>query len=227
MRLILFDIDGTLLDCGRQVRPLLAGALAAVYGTAGDIDAYDFAGKPDPRIVLDLMTGAGIERATVLAGLPEVQRHYLVALERGLAVERMRLLPGVREVLDRLHRQSAVTLGLVTGNWEAGARIKLGRLGLNDYFPFGAFGDDGADRSLLPPIACARASAHTGREFAAHEILIVGDSLLDVECARHNGLRSLAVATGRTAAVALAAAGADWVIADLLEAHRCAPVFGG
>jgi len=200
MRLILFDIDGTLLDCGRQVRPLLAGALEQVYGTAGDIDAYDFAGKPDPRIVLDLMTGAGIERGAILEQLPRLQALYLEALELGLRVERMRLLPGVREVLDRLARQSSVTLGLVTGNWEAGARIKLGRLGLNDYFAFGAFGDDGSERSLLPPIAQARATAHTGSEFTAEEILIVGDSLLDVECARHNGLRSLAVATGHTAA---------------------------
>ena len=225
MKLILFDIDGTLLDCGRQVRPLLAGALEAVYGTAGDIAAYDFAGKPDPRIVLDLMIGAGVDRGTVLERLPRLQAHYLEALEQGLRVERMRLLPGVREVLDRLKRQSAVTLGLVTGNWEAGARIKLGRLGLNEYFAFGAFGDDGADRSLLPPVAQARATEHTGREFAADEILIVGDSLLDVECARRNGLRSLAVATGHTDAGALAAAGADWVIADLFEAHQCAPVF--
>ncbi len=225
MKLILFDIDGTLLDCGRQVRPLLAGALEAVYGTAGDIDGYDFAGKPDPRIVLDLMTGAGLDSTRVVERLPRLQALYVAELERGLRVERMRLLPGVREVLDRLHRQSAVTLGLVTGNWEAGARIKLGRLGLNDYFAFGAFGDDGTDRSMLPPVARARASAHAGREFAADEILIVGDSLLDVECARRNGLRSLAVATGRTAAAALAAAGADWVIADLFEAHRCAPVF--
>jgi phosphoglycolate phosphatase-like HAD superfamily hydrolase len=225
MRLILFDIDGTLLDCGRQVRPLLAGALVEVFGTAGAIDTYDFAGKPDPRIVLDLMTGAGVARQTVLAGLPRLRARYLVALEAGLGVERMRLLPGVREVLDRLVARPEVTLGLVTGNWEAGARIKLGRLGLNDYFAFGAFGDDASDRSLLPPIACARATAHTGREFLPREVLIVGDSLLDVECARHNGLRSLAVATGHTGADALAAAGADWVIADLFDAHRCAPVF--
>ena len=129
MKLILFDIDGTLLDCGRQVRPLLAGALETVYGTAGEIGLYDFAGKPDPRIVLDLMTGAGLERDAILERLPRLQALYLEALESGLRVERMRLLPGVREVLDRLAGQSSVTLGLVTGNWEAGARIKLGRAG--------------------------------------------------------------------------------------------------
>lgn len=225
MRLILFDIDGTLLDCGRQVRPLLASALVDVYGTAGDVDGYDFAGKPDPRIVIDLMTGAGVPRARVLERMPAAQALYLERLDRGLDVARMRLLPGVRDVLARLRRRPEVTLGLVTGNWEAGARIKLGRVGLNEAFAFGAFGDDGADRSLLPPIACARAKALTGIEFAPAEVLVVGDSLLDVECARHNGLRSLAVATGRTGAEALTAAGADWVIADLLEAHRCAPVF--
>ncbi|MEO8502847.1 MAG: HAD family hydrolase [Acidobacteriota bacterium] len=225
MRLILFDIDGTLLDCGRQVRPLLASALADVYGTCGDIDAYDFAGKTDPRIVLDLMGGAGLERLHILGELPRLRELYLRRLEEGLLAGRMRLLPGVRELLERLSARKGLTLALLTGNWEAGARIKLGRFGLNAYFPFGAFGDDGENRSDLPPAAQRRAREHAGEHFAADDMLIIGDSLLDVECARHNGVRSLAVATGRTAASDLEAAGADWVIANLLDAHRCAAIF--
>ncbi len=225
MRLILFDIDGTLLDCGRQVRPLLAGALEAVYGTAGDVDGYDFAGKIDPRIVLDLMTGAGLAREQVLERLPRARAAYLERLEAGLEADRMRLLPGVREVLERLQARPGVVLGLLTGNWEAGARCKLGRLDLNRYFAFGAFGDDGEDRPDLPPVALRRAAEHTGEWFNAADALIVGDSLRDVACARHNGVRSLAVATGRTLARDLAAAGADWVIDNLLDAHHSAPVF--
>lgn len=225
MRLILFDIDGTLLDCGRQVRPLFADALTSVYGTAGDVDGYDFSGKLDPRIVLDLMTGAGLAREEVLAQLPRVRVAYLERLEAGLAAARMRLLPGVREVLDRLSARPGVVLGLLTGNWEAGARCKLGRLDLDRYFAFGAFGDDGFERSELPPVALRRAAEHAGETFTANDTLIVGDSLLDVACARDNGVRSLAVATGRTLAHDLAAAGADWVVETLLDAHTRAPVF--
>lgn len=225
MRLILFDIDGTLLDCGRQVRPLLASALEDVYGAAGDIDGYDFAGKTDPRIVIDLMCGAGLEREHVLGELPRLQALYLERLDEGLLPERMQLLPGVSELLDRLGGRPGLTVALLTGNWEAGARIKLGRFGLNRHFDFGAFGDDGIERSQLPPVARRRAEERSGESFGPEDMLIVGDSRLDVECARSNGVRSLAVATGRTCASDLAAAGADWVIATLLDAHRCAPVF--
>jgi len=223
MRLVLFDIDGTLVDCGRQVRPLFAGALEEVFGTAGDLDRYDFAGKPDPRIVLDLMTGEGFPIADIVAALPRVRETYLARLEAGLAVEGMRILPGVVETLARL--EGRVALGLLTGNWESGARIKLGRFGLNRFFPVGAFGEDGADRSDFPPRALERAARHYGEDFRADQTMIVGDSLLDVACARAHGVRALAVATGRTSASALAAAGADWVVADLCAAPSCHAIF--
>lgn len=223
MRLVLFDIDGTLLSCGRQVRPLFAGALEEVFGTAGQLDGYDFAGKPDPRIVLDLMTAEGFSAAEVVAALPRVRESYLERLDAGLAVEGMRLLPGVPETLEALHGR--VAIGLLTGNWEGGARIKLGRFALNRFFAFGAFGEDGADRSDFPPRALERASRHYGETFRADETLIVGDSLLDVACARAHGVRALAVATGRTSAAELAAAGADWVVGDLFAAPGCHSIF--
>jgi phosphoglycolate phosphatase-like HAD superfamily hydrolase len=225
MRLILFDVDGTLVDCGRQVRPLFASALEEVFGTAGDVEGYDFAGKTDARIVLDLVTAAGVPAERVAAGLDRARALYLARLAAGLRPEGMRLLPGVREVLERLAARGDLTLGLLTGNWEAGARLKLAPFDLNRFFPFGAFGDDGVERAQLPPVALARAAAYRGEEFLAAETLIVGDSLLDVACARAHGLRALAVATGRTAASSLRAAGADWVVADLWRACECHPVF--
>ena len=225
-RLILFDIDGTLVECGPQVRPLFAAALVEVYGRTGDLDRYDFAGKTDPRIVRDLLAGAGLTEAEVVAGLPRMRELYLARLEAGLLRRGMRLLPGVRELLGRLARRAGLTVGLLTGNWEPGARTKLARFDLNRFFAFGAFGCDAVDRSDLPPVALQRAALVAGERFLPEETLIVGDSVHDVRCARAHGIPCLAVATGRTPASALAAAGADWVVADLHAAAAVLPVLG-
>jgi phosphoglycolate phosphatase-like HAD superfamily hydrolase len=129
----------------------------------------------------------------------------------------MRLLPGVGEVLEELARRRDVLLGLVTGNWEPGARTKLSRFDLNRFFSFGAFGCDAVERSDLPPVALERAERIAGRSFRPEEALIVGDTVHDVACARAHGIPVIAVATGRTTAEALRAGGADRVVADLTE----------
>lgn len=215
MRLLLFDIDGTLLHCGPQVRPIFASALQDVYGATGDLDRYDFAGKTDPRIVLDLLTATGRGREEILAELPRARALYLERLGERLEREGMCLLPGVVELLEELAAREDVVLALLTGNWEPGARTKLSHFGLNRFFGFGAFGCDGIDRHELPPVALDRAELKTGRRFRPEEALIIGDSLQDVACAKANGIPCLAVTTGRTTADQLAGAGADWVIPDL------------
>ncbi len=217
-RLLLFDIDGTLLSCGGVPGHLFAHALEVVFGTAGGIGGYDFAGKTDPQIVVDLMTAAGLPRHEVIAQLPAVRQCYVEHLEAGLEAAAMRLMPGVEGLLAGLSSQGDFALGLLTGNWEAGARIKLSRVGLSEHFAFGGFGDDGIERSDLVPAALARASAARGESFAADEALIIGDTVLDVACGRAHGVPVLGVATGRTSAAALAAAGADWVVQDLESA---------
>ena len=219
MKLLLFDIDGTLVHSGGQAKPVFAAAMQEVYGTAGEIDGYDFSGKLDPRIVVDLLAGAGVERETIDGRLDALRENYLARLERSLEPARMRVMPGIRELLPALAGRDDLVLGLLTGNWRGGARIKLGRVGLWDYFPFGSFGDDGLDRRELPPVALDRAHRHSGYAFAPEEAVIVGDSLLDVDCARAHGIPCLAVATGWTEASTLASAGADWVVRDLEGAH--------
>jgi phosphoglycolate phosphatase-like HAD superfamily hydrolase len=217
MRLILFDIDGTLLECGPQVRPIFADTLVEIFGRIVNMDRYDLSGRTDPRIALDLLTEAGLSELEILARLPEARTKYAAKLERELDRQGMRLLPGVSETLELLGRRKDVVLGLVTGNWEPGARTKLSRFDLNRFFDFGAFGCDAVDRSDLPPVALERAERITGRRFRPEEALIVGDTIHDISCARAHGIPVLAVATGRATAETLREGGADRVVADLTE----------
>lgn len=217
MRLILFDIDGTLVECGPQVRQILSNTLDEVYGRTGSIDWFDFAGRTDPGIVLDVLKDAGLGEQDILDRLPEVKEKYAVRLEKDLDAGRMRLLPGVADLLESLAQREDIVLGLVTGNWEPGARTKLSRFDLNRYFDFGAFGCDAVDRSDLPPVAWKRAERITGRRFLPEETLIVGDTIHDISCAQAHGIPVFAVATGRTSAETLRERGADRVVADLTE----------
>jgi phosphoglycolate phosphatase-like HAD superfamily hydrolase len=216
VKLVLFDIDGTLIHSGGQAKPMFAEAMLEVFGTSGAIDSYDFSGRTDGRIVVELMVGAGIAEAEARARLPEVREHYLARMADRFDAGQVRILPGVRELLDQLEARADVATGLLTGNWHGGARIKLGGVGLFERFPFGGFADDAIDRRDLPPFALARAGDHCGTDFAPEEVVVIGDSLLDVDCARANGLRCLAVASGWTPAAALVAAGADWTVEDLV-----------
>lgn len=218
MKLILFDIDGTLIDCGGQARVAFGQALTRVFGETGPIDEYDFSGKTDTRIVVDLMTLAGRPRDEILKTLPALREEYLATLDRSLERERMRVLPGIEPLLEHLEARDDIVLALVTGNWERGARIKLSRHDLNRYFGFGGFGDDVLDRNDLPPLALERAATAARRRFRPEEALIIGDSVLDVGCARANRIPCLAVTTGRTARADLEAAGPTWLVDDLADA---------
>lgn len=220
-RLVLFDIDGTLLSAGRAARESVLAAMEAVYGWRADPDApregrYDFSGKTDPQIVRELVgEHVGAERRE--ADLPRALTRYLEELRRRLTPEAVVPKPGIAELLRRLAAQPRVTLALLTGNLEAGARLKLEPPAFNAYFPFGAFGSDSADRYALPPVAVARARAHCGREFTGKSVVIVGDSVHDVACGRSLGVRSVAVATGPTPAERLAAERPDALFADFSD----------
>lgn len=222
-RLLLFDIDGTLLLSNGQAARWFGECLLEVYGVEAPVAGYDFGGKTDPQIVLELMALAGLAPERAAAGLPAMRELYLERLEAGLERARMTLMPGVLELLTALAARSELTLGLLTGNWEPGARSKLSRFDLNRFFPFGAYGEDGPERSDLVPAALARAGQERGRSFAPHETLIVGDTRHDVACAKAHGVPVLAVATGRTSEEQLAAAGADWVVSTLHEAALRVP----
>lgn len=223
-RLVLFDIDGTLLSAGAAARDSILSALEAAYGWSArdehwDRGRWDFSGKTDPQIIRELLLqDIGSEECE--ARLSEAVRIYLGELERRLTPGTVVPKPGIPELLQRLAADPKVTLGLLTGNLEPGARLKLTPPDFNRYFPFGAFGSDSADRYLLPPIAVARALAHTGRRFEGKSVVIVGDSVHDVACGRSIGVRSVGVATGVTSTERLAAENPDAVLESFADTER-------
>jgi phosphoglycolate phosphatase len=137
--------------------------------------------------------------------MPDLWHVYLDGLARGATRERVRVLAGIRELLDALAALDGVTLALLTGNIEPGARLKLAPAEINGYFPFGAFGSDSPRREELPPIAVERASESSGRRFRGRDVVIIGDSIYDVRCGTPHDATTIAIASGKTSAERLRA----------------------
>lgn len=200
MRLVLFDIDGTLLSDRGASRAAFADALRETYGYDGDLGRYDFSGRTDPQITHMVLRDAGFERDEVESRFEALWKVYLAGLARNATPERVQVMPGIRELVALLHEREDVVLALLTGNIEPGARLKLGGASLNDYFPFGAFGSDSADRTELPPFAVRRASERLGHHFRGRDVVIIGDSIYDVRCGVPYEATTIAVASGKTPA---------------------------
>lgn len=216
-KLILFDIDGTLLHTQGAGRRAIHAALLAELGAVGHGDVR-FDGKTDPQIVRELLRGhpdAGDD-----GRIAAVCRRYVELLESELNAPHARptVYPGALPLLDLLEGRGDAVLGLLTGNVVEGARLKLRAAGIApDRFRVGAFGSDHADRSCLPAIAAARAAALFARVPRGDEVVIVGDTPSDMTCGRAIGARAIGVATGSYTSDELAAAGAFAVFADLGE----------
>jgi phosphoglycolate phosphatase-like HAD superfamily hydrolase len=216
-RLVLFDIDNTLLWAGGVTSRTFEAALREVFGTVGDAARFDYSGKTDPQIVRELMQGAGFSEAEIEKRRPLALARYREGLAESIRPEHVHAKPGAKALLEALERKSIVTLGLLTGNLEATARLKLAPLGANRFFAFGAFGSDHEDRYRLPAIALARAREAAGIPFEGRDVVIVGDSVHDVLCGRDLGVRTVAVATGKTSPARLAEVGPDVLLADFSD----------
>ena len=214
--LILFDIDGTLTR-GGPAKVAFHTAMLETFGTAGAIESHDFSGKTDPQIVRELLTDAGLEDAAVDAGLAGLWDRYIGELEARITDNPMRLLPGVANLIEALDAEPDVALGLVTGNIIRGARVKLGSVGLAGFFAIGGYGSDHEIREHLPAIALERAFETWGVRFPAASTVIVGDTPRDVECGKHEGTRTVAVATGRIPRERLETTGADAIFDDFSD----------
>jgi len=226
MRLILFDIDGTLLWTDGAGRRAIHRALVDEMGTAGPIDGYRFDGKTDPQIVRELLTLAGHVEAEAAHRIEAVCRRYLdlLAVELAKDTHATRVFPGVVELLRALEPHEAggrAIVGLLTGNLVGGAELKLRSAGIDPArFAVGAYGSDSGKRADLPAIAAERAERRAGRRFAGDDIVIIGDTPDDVACGRPVGARAVAVATGHYDVAALRAAGAAHVFEHLGDTAR-------
>jgi phosphoglycolate phosphatase-like HAD superfamily hydrolase len=230
-RLILFDIDGTLIDTAGAGRRAVERAFCEVFDVENGsevVDGVPFAGLTDWRIFESLGRAAGAAPSTFERLWPDLQRAYVRAL--GAEMERpdprRRVLPGVRRLLEDLTRRDGVHIGLLTGNLERGARIKLAPFGLNRFFRSGGFGSDHRDRREVARVACRKLSALTGIPFSGSSVVVVGDTAHDVDCARANDFRAVAVHTGWSSREALESAGPFRLLDDLADRPRVLEAFG-
>ncbi|HEV8267933.1 MAG TPA: HAD hydrolase-like protein [Thermoanaerobaculia bacterium] len=216
-RLVLFDIDGTLLSSGTVARDVFARALEEVFGTAGDVAGYRFEGKLDPIIVTELMVEAGIAEDLIEARRRAALDRYLDLLEEALKATRPALKPGVDALIESVATDARAVNALLTGNVARGAKLKLEAAALWHRFRFGVFGDEAPTRVHLGPMAIARAREVTGHLYEGHECVVVGDAPADVACGKALGARVVAVATGRTSFETLTSLGADVVLRDFAD----------
>jgi phosphoglycolate phosphatase len=221
-KLVLFDIDGTLLSTQGAGARAFRRAMLEVYNETGPIDGYEFHGRTDPQIARELLGLAGFDDASIDEGLPALWDAYLRELEVELSRPEngTRVLAGVPPLLDALHETGDHLVALLTGNIEPGARLKLGSAGLWGRFDFGAYGSDDERRDRLPSVAVRRARARTGLDFQGRDIVIIGDTPFDVSCGRSLGVWAVAVATGKHTPRELADVGADVVLTDLADTDR-------
>ncbi|MEO8333888.1 MAG: HAD family hydrolase [bacterium] len=219
MKVVLFDIDGTLLWTDGAGKRAVHRALDEVFGPTARID-HEFDGKTDPQIVRELMTLGGIDDATVDAKLDAALERYVELLyeELGTADHLGKTYPGIARLLDALEERDDVLLGLLTGNVHAGALAKLDAVGLSRArFKIGAFGSDHASRPELPGIARKRAESLLGHPVAGDDVVVIGDTPSDMNCGKGIGARAIGVATGRYSVETLQACEAGTVFADLSD----------
>lgn len=219
MKLVLFDIDGTILWTSGAGRRAMEAALVAHFGTTGPA-SYRYDGKTDVQIVRESMREAGVEDAEIEARIPAVLDEYLARLVDELEAPHTTLhrFDGVLELLDALEAREDRVVGLLTGNLATGAARKLQAAGVSPHrFRLGAYGSDHEHRHELPAIAVRRAEESLGIRVRGERVVIIGDTPADIHCGRGIGARAIAVATGHYAVEELARHDPAAVFADLTD----------
>lgn len=214
-KLILWDIDGTLIRTNRAGIIALVRAFVQLHGREPDMTKVEVAGRTDRWIIRRMLEEHGIEPTP--ESIHAILEGYLQLLHAEISTREGRVLPGIIELLETLHRRDDVVQALLTGNVERGARIKLEHYRVWHYFEFGAFGDDSALRNDLGPHALRRARERHAVDFAADRTFVIGDTPHDIECGKVIGARTIGVATGMFSVAELAAHAPTAVFADFAD----------
>jgi phosphoglycolate phosphatase-like HAD superfamily hydrolase len=214
MKLILFDIDGTLIDSGGAGTRAMDTAFEELFSVRSAFKEIRMDGKTDPQIINEGLRLHGV--AGPNGAVPEFYSIYLRHLRNNI-YGGGHIKKGVREALDALCSRDNYVMGLLTGNIEEGARIKLERFGLDSYFSLGVFGSDDEDRNRLLPLAIDKLYGKTMQRVAYSDCVVIGDTPRDIECSKPYGALAIAVATGSYPSSVLAEAGADVVLDDLSD----------
>ncbi len=217
MKLILFDIDGTLLHSGGAGKDAMIRAFEEVFGVRDGFTGIRMSGKTDPGILREALQQAGLSWDD--EAVERFKRRYFELIGEELRKPRpaQRLMPGVRELLEALHAHGDVVLGLLTGNWRESGFAKLAHFGIDHFFEIGAFSDDSENREELLPFALQRLRQQRGLELPARDVWLVGDTPRDVACGIVHGARVLGVATGEYTEDDLLRAGATSTKPDLTD----------
>lgn len=213
MRLLLFDIDGTLLRVDGGGQTAIVRAVENATGHTVSLENISFSGRTDPNIVRDVLTTNGLPATENL--LSDVIRAYVEIAQETIHSENVMPLSGASPLLSRLANREDTALGLVTGNVEPIAFHKLRAAGFADHFSVGGFGSDHANRSKLPGLAARRATEQTGHAFSVENAVVIGDTGHDIVCARRAGARAVAVCTGSPSSSDLSSNDPDLLLNDL------------
>lgn len=225
-KLLLFDIDGTLVKTDGAAGKIMVQSIEREVGRPIQATRDVYLGSTDRLIVKTLLERNGVAVDNLEEATDRILGRYADAVYAALSpAGTVTALPGVAELLARFSKRQDLALGLVTGNIQAGARAKLIPPDLDRYFHVGAFGDDAMERNALPPIAVWRAQAFFAETFAPQDTWIIGDTPKDIDCAKANGLRCLAVASGWIGPEALCAHRPDALLNDLSDAAAVLRLF--
>lgn len=214
-KLLLFDIDGTILNTGGSGKRAMIQAFEEVFGVADGFHGIHMSGKTDPLILRQALKQAGLSPDQKKVDAFKNRYFELLAVEIKKPNAFKKLMPGILELIRHLHQAPEVELGLLTGNWRRGAELKLSHFGLFDYFSVGAFGDDSEDRNELLPFALKRFAEKYGAPVSVQNVYVIGDTPRDVQSARPYGAKTVAIATGTYSLEALRAEEPDFLFQDL------------
>jgi len=212
---VLFDIDGTIMNCHSAGKTSLMEATESVFGTTGRMSTMNMQGKTDPLILFESLIDEGFGQKDIEAKIPSLKEEYFRLLDGRMKNHQCTIMPGIEKLVPLLAGRDDIILGLLTGNFERGAQIKIGRFDLNRYFALGVYGDDSHLRNEMPAIARQKIRESHNLDIDFSRMIIIGDTVYDIRCAKHAGAVSVAVGTGWVDRSVLLAENPDFYFDDL------------